>query len=81
MIINNKPKSLLNIYRTNRFNRHKATLSLINLPKKEKVFKKIFMEHRNTYNILPTEIKSKSKNIFKRELKYWIKNQPKDSAH
>ena len=79
-IINNKkPKSILNIYKTQRFLRHKADISLNDLPKNKKYSKFFMQEHTNTYNKIPIEIRQKSKAVFKKELKLWISAQPKDT--
>ena len=79
-IINNKkPKSNLNIYKTQRFLRHKADISLNDLPKNKKYSKFFMQEHTNTYNKIPIEIRQKSKAVFKKELKLWISAQPKDT--
>ena len=37
-------------------------------------------KNTNTYNKIPSEIKSKSKKTFKKELKMWIQNQPIDTS-
>ena len=79
-IINNKkPKSILNIYKTQRFLRHKADIALNNIPKNKKYAKFFLQEHTNTYNNIPIEIRQKSKAVFKKELKLWISAQPKDT--
>ena len=79
VIKNNKPKSIMNIYRQTRFLQHKAKISLNNVPKKNKYLKFFIQEHTGTYNEIPIDIKNTSKNIFKREVKLWILNQPKDT--
>ena len=78
--LNKKPKGVLQIYKTNRFLRHKADLSLSHIPKNVKYSKFFIQEHTNTYNKIPSEIKSKSKKTFKKELKMWIQNQPIDTS-
>ena len=75
----NKPKSIMQIYRKNRFERHKATLSLNKNPRTKRYSKFFIYEHTGTFNNIPMEIKIKSRNIFKREIKYWIQNQPRDT--
>ena len=76
---NNKPKSITNIYRQSKYNRHRSKLNLNTIPKKGKYSKFFLMEHTDTFNDIPTEIKSKSKSIFKREVKIWIQNRPFDT--
>ena len=66
----NKPKSIMQIYRKNRFERHKATLSLNKNPRTKRYSKFFIYEHTGTFNNIPMEIKIKSRNIFKREIKY-----------
>ena len=59
--------------------RHKAELSLQNISKNTKYSKFFLQEHTNTYNNIPSEIKEKSINIFKKEIKLWILTQPEDT--
>ena len=79
IIKNKRPKSVLQIYKTNRFLRHRADISLTDIPKKIKFSKNFFQEHTATYNFIPQDIKDKSTKIFKKELKVWITAQPIDT--
>ena len=64
---NNKPKSIVNIYRQSKYNRHRANLSLNTVPKKNRYSKFFLQEHTNTYNDVPIDVKSSNKAIFKRD--------------
>ena len=79
LIINKCPTSILEIYRKNRFERHKADISLSYIPRSKKYSKFYIYEHTGTYNNIPPEIKEQSRNVFKRELRTWIQNQPDDT--
>ena len=79
IIRNKKPKSILNIYKTSRFNRYRAELSLNNVPKNSKYSKFFIQEHTGTYNRVPLEIKERSSKLFKKEIKLWILAQPSDT--
>ena len=79
IIKNKKPKSILGIYKTNRFLRHKAELSLQNIPKNTKYSKFFLQENTVTYNKIPYDIKEKSIKLFKKEIKMWILTQPEDT--
>ena len=79
IIKNNKPKSILNIYKTQRFLRHKSDISLKNIPKNSKYSKFFIQEHTHTYNTIPVEIREKSNNTFKREIRVWIKSVLNDT--
>ena len=80
LMINKAPKCIMEIYRKNRFERHRTELSLVNIPKKVKYSKFYIYEHTGTYNNLPTEIKQKSRYVFKKEIKLWIQCQPEDTC-
>ena len=57
IIKNKKPRGVVNIYKTNRFLRHKADLSLSSVPKNNKYSKFFLQEHTTNYNLIPHEIK------------------------
>ena len=79
VIKNKKPKSILNIYKTNRFIRHKAEISNTNIPKNKKYSTFFLQQHTTTYNKIPSEMKEKSIKTFKKELKLWICHRPSDT--
>ena len=79
LIISKAPKCIMEIYRKSRFERHRSNISLLNVPKKKKYSKFYIYEHTGTYNNLPMEMKQKSINVFKKELKIWINSHPDDT--
>ena len=79
LIRNKKPKSIMNIYRKSRISRHRANISLQTIPKGKKYSNFFIQAHTSTYNEIPYEITSKSKAIFKKEIKLWILNYHKDT--
>ena len=79
VLTNKAPKCIMELYRKQRFERHRAEISLINIPKNKKYSKFFINEHTETYNNLPIEIKQKSIATFKKEIKQWIQCQPSDT--
>ena len=69
----------MEIYRKSRFDRHRSNILLWNVPKNKKYSKFYIYEHTGTYINLPMEMKQKSINIFKKELKIWINSHPDDT--
>ena len=70
---------IMELYRKQRLERHRAEILLINIPKNKKYSKFFINEHTETYNNLPIEIKQKSIATFKKEIKQWIQCQPSDT--
>ena len=79
VLTNKAPKCIMELYRKQRLERHRAEISLINIPKNKKYSKFFINEHTETYNNLPIEIKQKSIATFKKEIKQWIQCQPSDT--
>ena len=69
----------MNIYRNSRISQHRANISLQTIPKGKKYSNFFIQAHTSTYNEIPYEITSKSKAIFKKEIKLWILNYHKDT--
>ena len=65
VIENKKPKCIYQIYRQNRFERHKAELTCVNLPKGKKYSTFFLYSQTQNYNKIPIEIKEKSSVNFK----------------
>ena len=79
VIENKKPKCIYQIYRQNRFERHKAELTCVNLPKGKKYSTFFLYSQTQNYNKIPIEIKEKSSVNFKKELRMWIRTLPDDT--
>ena len=74
-----KPKGVLKIFRNSKYNRQKQKLSVSYIPKYKSYSKFFIYDKIALFNEIPTDIKEKSKKIFKNELKMWIKIQPVDT--
>ena len=74
-----KPQCIYQIYRQNRFERHKAELTCVNLPKGKKYSTFFLYSQTQNYNKIPIEIKEKSSLNFKKELRIWIQTLPDDT--
>ena len=74
-----KPKGVLKIFRNSKYNRQKQQLSVSYIPKYKSYSKFFIYDKIALFNEIPTDIKEKSKKIFKNELKMWIKIQPVDT--
>ena len=71
IIHNKKPQTIINLFNLNNQRKSKQILTKY-LPRTEQ-FKKIYIYYTiNIYNDIPTNIKSKSKNIFKKLTKKWL---------
>ena len=79
IITHKSPKSILEIYKKNRFVRHKHDIAPNYVPKNIRYSKFFIYDHINTYNEIPIDIKDKSNKLFKKELRLWIQTQPEDT--
>ena len=73
------PKSIVEVYRENRFQRHKSEITINYVPKNTKYTRFFLYDHIGSYNQIPMEIKSKHPKLFKKYLKVWINQRHKDT--
>ena len=73
------PKSIVEIYRENRFQRHKSEITVNYVPKNTKYTKFFLYDHIGSYNKIPIETKSKQPKLFKKYLKIWIQQRHEDT--
>ena len=73
------PKSIVEVYRENRFQRHKSEITINYVPKNTKYTRFFLYDHIGSYNQIPMEIKSKHPKLFKKYLKVWINQRHEDT--